>query len=73
MFEKIELNSGEKKYSVTIKAGIKENRIISLKPEYDDIKIIAENTGIPLQEVRRIATEKGYRIFGSEFSSTDLN
>lgn len=73
MFEKIELNSGENKYSVTIKAGIKENRIISLKPEYDDIKIIAENTGIPLQEVRRIATEKGYQTLKQRFSSTELN
>ena len=73
VFEKIELNSGDKIYPVTIKAGIKENRIISLKPEYEDIKIIAENTGIPLHEVRRIATEKGYQILKPGFGITELN
>ncbi|UUX92726.1 nickel pincer cofactor biosynthesis protein LarC [Methanoplanus endosymbiosus] len=73
VFEKIELTAGDKSYTVAIKAGVKDNRIISLKPEYEDIRNIAEDTGIPLQEVRRIATEKGHQILKLRFGSTGLN
>jgi len=66
-FEKIELNAGNKGYPVTIKAGVRDGKVISLKPEYEDIRIIAEDTGIPLQEIRRMATEKGHQAIINKF------
>ena len=53
-FEKktIEINGEE--FEVTFKIGYVNGEIISKRAEYEDLKAIAEKTGIPLKNVREM-------------------
>lgn len=50
--------------SVPVKIGSIGEEIISVKPEHDVCRRIAEELGIPIKDIIRIASEKGWRIAG---------
>ncbi|MCQ8903541.1 MAG: nickel pincer cofactor biosynthesis protein LarC [Methanothrix sp.] len=50
--------------SVPVKIGSIGEEIISVKPEHDVCRRIAEDLGIPIKDIIRIASEKGWRIAG---------
>ena len=43
-----------KDYEVTFKIGYVNGEIISKRPEYEDLKRIAEDSGLPLKEVKEL-------------------
>ena len=43
-----------KKYEVTFKIGYVNGKIISKRPEYEDLKKIAKDTGLSLREIKEI-------------------
>ena len=43
-----------KKYEVTFKIGYVNDKIISKRPEYEDLKKIAKDTGLSLREIKEI-------------------
>jgi hypothetical protein len=43
-----------KKYEVTFKIGYVDGKIISKRPEYEDLKKIAKDTGLSLREIKEI-------------------
>ena len=45
-------------FEVTFKVGYFNNQIISKRPEFEDIKKIAEKTNLPLKEVNSIVSDK---------------
>ncbi|MGB9902160.1 nickel pincer cofactor biosynthesis protein LarC [Methanothrix sp.] len=50
--------------SVPVKIGSIGEEIISVKPEHDICRRIAEELNIPVKDIIRIASEKGWRIAG---------
>lgn len=50
--------------SVPVKIGSIGEEIISVKPEHDVCRRIAEELNIPVKDIVRIASEKGWRIAG---------
>jgi hypothetical protein len=50
--------------SVPVKIGSIGGEIISVKPEHDVCRRIAEELNIPVKDIIRIASEKGWRIAG---------
>lgn len=53
-FEKKTFNINGKDYDVTFKIGYVNGKIISRRPEYEDLKRIAEDSGIPLRDVKEM-------------------
>lgn len=53
--ESIGVAIGDREYPVSLKRSTVGGRLISLKPEYEDLRKIALETGLPLREVMRIA------------------
>lgn len=66
--ESIDIKVKNKKYPVSLKRSTVGGRLIALKPEYDDLKKIALDTGIPLREIVEIA---GREISGYSDKKTD--
>ncbi len=51
-----------KEYTVRVKVSrLKDGKLVNLKPEYEDIRRIAEDTGLPL---RRVSEEVNRQIKG---------
>lgn len=48
--------------SVRVKMGLTEGNITNIAPEYDDCKVLAEKTGIPLKKIYQIALQEAYRL-----------
>ena len=44
----------DKEYDVTFKIGYVNGEIISKRPEYEDLKRIAEDSGLPLKEIKEL-------------------
>lgn len=55
--KKIEVEIQGKKYQVTIKISKVGRKIVNVKPEYEDLKRIAEDFGMPLRIVSKIVKE----------------
>ena len=53
----------EKRSEIRIKIGMIGNEIISIKPEYEDVRKVSEETGIPLKDV----TEYGHSVFMNKY------
>ncbi len=53
-FEKKTFNVNGKDYEVTFKIGYVNGKIISRRPEYEDLKRIAQDSGLPLKEVKEM-------------------
>ncbi|MBR4448028.1 nickel pincer cofactor biosynthesis protein LarC [Methanobrevibacter sp.] len=53
-FEKKTFNINGKDYEVTFKIGYVNGEIISKRPEYEDLKRIAQDSGLPLKEVKEL-------------------
>lgn len=53
-FEKKTFNVNGKNYEVTFKIGYVNGEIISKRPEYEDLKRIAQDSGLPLKEVKEL-------------------
>lgn len=66
--ESITVEVNNKRYPVSLKRSTVGERLIALKPEYDDLRKIALDTGIPLREIVEI-TEK--EILDYSNSKTD--
>ena len=57
-FVKKEIEVANETFEVTFKIGYFNNQIISKRPEFEDIKKIAEKTNLPLKEVNSIVSDK---------------
>lgn len=57
-FIKKEVEIAGETFEVTFKIGYVNNKIISKRPEFEDIKKIARKTNIPLKEVSSIVSDK---------------
>lgn len=57
-FVKKEIEVANETFEVTFKIGYFNNQIISKRPEFEDIKRIAEKTNLPLKEVNSIVSDK---------------
>ena len=57
-FVKKEVEVANETFEVTFKIGYFNNQIISKRPEFEDIKKIAEKTNLPLKEVNSIVSDK---------------
>ena len=57
-FVKKEVEVTNETFEVTFKVGYFNNQIISKRPEFEDIKKIAEKTNLPLKEVNSIVSDK---------------
>lgn len=57
-FVKKEVEVANETFEVTFKVGYFNNQIISKRPEFEDIKKIAEKTNLPLKEVNSIVSDK---------------
>ncbi len=53
-FEKKTFNVNGKNYEVTFKTGYVNGEVISKRPEYEDLKRIAQDSGLPLKEVKEL-------------------
>jgi uncharacterized protein (DUF111 family) len=53
-FEKKTFNVNGKDYEVTFKIGYVNGEIISKRPEYEDLKRIAQDSGLPLKEIKEM-------------------
>ena len=53
-FEQKTFNINGKDYEVTFKIGYVNGEIISERPEYEDLKRIAQDSGLPLKEVKEL-------------------
>lgn len=53
-FEKETFNINGKDYEVTFKIGYVNGETISRRPEYEDLKKIAQDSGLPLKEVKEL-------------------
>lgn len=53
-FEKKTFDINGKEYEVTFKIGYINGEIISKRPEYEDLKQIAQDTGIPLRDIKEL-------------------
>lgn len=47
---------------VRVKLGILGSEIVNVAPEYEDCKKLAEETGVPLKEIYRLANEAAFRL-----------
>lgn len=57
-FVKKEVEVANETFEVTFKVGYFNNQIISKRPEFEDIKKIAEKTNLPLKELNSIVSDK---------------
>lgn len=57
-FVKKEVEVANETFEVTFKVGYFNNQIISKRPEFEDIKKIAEKINLPLKEVNSIVSDK---------------
>ncbi len=55
--KKIQIEVKGKKYEIHVKESKIGEKIISVKPEYEDLRRIAEETGIPLREIVKIVNK----------------
>jgi hypothetical protein len=53
-FEKQTFEINDKDYEVTFKIGYVNGEMISRRPEYEDLKRIAEDSGLPLKKVKEL-------------------
>jgi pyridinium-3,5-bisthiocarboxylic acid mononucleotide nickel chelatase len=53
----VTLEIKEKRIEIRIKIGMIGDEIISIKPEYEDIRKVSEETGIPLKDVTNMAID----------------
>ena len=53
-FVKKTISINDKEYDVTFKIGYVNGKIISKRPEYEDLKKIAEDSGLPLKEIKEL-------------------
>ena len=53
-FEVKSFNINGKEYEVTFKIGYVDGEVISKRPEYEDLKRIAKDSGLPLREVKEL-------------------
>ena len=53
----VEVNVAGKLYQVRIKVGKIGHEIIKSSPEYEDVRKISNETGIPVKDVMKIAEE----------------
>ncbi|HSQ02375.1 MAG TPA: nickel pincer cofactor biosynthesis protein LarC [Methanobacterium sp.] len=53
----VTLEIREKRIEIRIKIGMIGDEIISIKPEYEDIRKVSEETGIPLKDVTNMAID----------------
>ena len=53
-FVKKTVNIDDKEYEVTFKIGYVNGEIISKRPEYEDLKRIAEDSRLPLKEIKEL-------------------
>lgn len=53
-FVKKPVNINDEEYEVTFKIGYVNGEIISKRPEYEDLKRIAEDSGLPLKEIKEL-------------------
>jgi uncharacterized protein (TIGR00299 family) protein len=69
--ERITITVDGKDFYVGIKIGKdSEDNILTLKPEFEDMKEIAKETGESMKTISEIALKKASEIFGTEFSMT---
>ena len=54
-FVPLDINVGDKVYTINFKIGLIGDEIISHRPEYEDIRRIAIEQDIPLTEIREVA------------------
>jgi len=63
----VEIAVGKSKETVKIKIARDQNgKLIRVKPEYDDLKRLAEKTHVPLRELSEMAVSKAREIFKKE-------
>lgn len=55
---------------VRVKLGILGNEIVNVAPEYEDCKKLAEERGVPLKEIYRLAHEGAFRLVFQKRSSS---
>lgn len=48
--------------SVRVKMGLAGKKVINIAPEYDDCKLLAEKTGIPLKKIYQTALQEASRL-----------
>ena len=53
-FEKEIFNINGKDYEVTFKTAYVNGKIISRRPEYEDLKKISDDSGLPLRKVKEM-------------------
>lgn len=53
----VQIEINEKKAEIRIKIGMIGDEIISIKPEYEDVRKVSEETGIPLKDVTNMAID----------------
>jgi len=58
------MNIRGKEVTVPVKCVIADGRVVSLKAEFEEIRAVAEELGIPLREVRRIVENAAWDRFG---------
>ena len=60
-FETVRTRHGE----ITVKIGMKGNRVMQLAPEYESCLAAAERAGVPLREIHALALEAARAAIGS--------
>ena len=55
-----------KEVTVPVKCVITDGRVVSLKAEFEGVRAVAEEIGIPLREVRRIVENTAWERFGEQ-------
>lgn len=53
----IELEINDSQFEIDIKVGTIGDEIISIKPEYEDVRKVSENVGVPVKDVMNLALE----------------
>ncbi|ABO35701.1 protein of unknown function DUF111 [Methanococcus maripaludis C5] len=62
--EKVKININETDFEFDVKISDLNGKIVNIKPEFEDLKKIAENLNIPLKDVLRHANSKIKEIYG---------
>ncbi len=57
----VSIQINDSSYEVSIKLSRLNREIINIKPEFDDCKRIAEQTGLPIRIVMKMAEDEGWR------------
>jgi hypothetical protein len=65
-FEKVRTPYGE----VTVKLGLKGDRVLQLAPEFESCRAVAEQAGVPLREVQLAAGEAATAAFRPRGTAT---